>query len=167
MPGYNWKSGRPRFLHSAPHPPPTAEAFSYSYPIPSLWVQLPDIHPTQVLFIKDKLPDRFIFTPVAVSLVWTRQGHQPRQTVSVRISPYCLHLRGWSDNGRKWRGHIGLERKGLMERVNQRQGMWAKGQDQHAVFKQVTYQLCHFSPEDGDNMFLRNVGIDLRNYTVT
>jgi hypothetical protein len=34
--------------------------------IPSLWVQLPDIHPIKVLFVKDKLPEEFIFPPVAV-----------------------------------------------------------------------------------------------------
>jgi hypothetical protein len=32
---------------------------------------------------------------------------------------------------------------------------------QHSIF-----QLCHFSPEDGDNMRVRIVGIDLLNYTV-
>jgi hypothetical protein len=34
--------------------------------IPSLWVQLSDIHPKQVLFLKDKLPDGFIFPPVKI-----------------------------------------------------------------------------------------------------
>jgi hypothetical protein len=37
--------------------------------IPSLWVQLPDIQPTKVLFIKDKLPDRSVFPPVSIALV--------------------------------------------------------------------------------------------------
>jgi hypothetical protein len=34
--------------------------------IPSLSVQLPDIHPTKIL-IKDKLPNRFMFPPVTVA----------------------------------------------------------------------------------------------------
>jgi len=33
------------------------------------------------------------------------------------------------------------------------------------LYKPSTFQLCHFRPEDGDSMFLRNVGIDLRNHT--
>jgi hypothetical protein len=37
--------------------------------IPSLWVQLPDIQPTKVLFVKDKLPDWSVFPPVSVALV--------------------------------------------------------------------------------------------------
>jgi hypothetical protein len=37
--------------------------------IPFLWVQLPDIHPIKRLFIKDKLPDEFIFPPVATDPV--------------------------------------------------------------------------------------------------
>jgi hypothetical protein len=35
--------------------------------IPSLWVQLPDIHPTKIHSIKEKLPDRFIFPLVAIA----------------------------------------------------------------------------------------------------
>jgi hypothetical protein len=31
--------------------------------IPFLWVKLPSIHPTKVLFVKDKLPDRIILPP--------------------------------------------------------------------------------------------------------
>jgi hypothetical protein len=34
-------------------------------------------------------------------------------------------------------------------------------------YKLSTFQLCHFSPKDIDSMFLRNVGIDLRNHTAT
>jgi hypothetical protein len=47
--------------------------------IPSLWVQLPDIQPNKVLFVKDKLPDGSVFPPVSIALVWTCQGPQPRQ----------------------------------------------------------------------------------------
>jgi hypothetical protein len=35
--------------------------------IPSLSVKLPDIHPTKVLLIKDKFPNRFMFPPVTVA----------------------------------------------------------------------------------------------------
>jgi hypothetical protein len=35
--------------------------------ISSLWVQLPDILPTKVLFVKDKLPGVFMFPPVATA----------------------------------------------------------------------------------------------------
>jgi hypothetical protein len=34
-----------------------------------------------------------------------------------------------------------------------------------ALYNPSTFHLCHFRPEDGDSMFLRNVGIDLRNHT--
>jgi hypothetical protein len=37
--------------------------------IPSLWVQIPDIHPTKILFVEDKLPDGFIFPTVAITTV--------------------------------------------------------------------------------------------------
>jgi hypothetical protein len=37
--------------------------------IPSLWVQLSDIQPTKVLFVKDKLPDGSVFPPVSIALV--------------------------------------------------------------------------------------------------
>jgi hypothetical protein len=37
--------------------------------IPSLWVQLPDINSTLVLFVKDTLPDVFLFPPLAIALV--------------------------------------------------------------------------------------------------
>jgi hypothetical protein len=47
--------------------------------IPSLWVKLPYIQPTKVLFVKDKLPDGSVFSPVSIALVWTCQGPQPRQ----------------------------------------------------------------------------------------
>jgi hypothetical protein len=32
-----------------------------------LWVKLPDIDPTKVLFVQDKLPDEFIFPPAAIA----------------------------------------------------------------------------------------------------
>jgi hypothetical protein len=36
---------------------------------PSLWVKLADIHPTNALFEKDKLPDGFTFPPVTLAPV--------------------------------------------------------------------------------------------------
>jgi hypothetical protein len=59
-------------------PPPIMEAFSQNYSpqksnrplakaIPSLWVQLPDIRATEVLFVKDKLPEEFMFPPLATA----------------------------------------------------------------------------------------------------
>jgi hypothetical protein len=52
------------------------EALSRNYPpnlqrpsakaIPSLWVQLPDIHQIEVLSVRDKLPDEFILPPVTI-----------------------------------------------------------------------------------------------------
>jgi hypothetical protein len=41
-------------------PPPKSQCPS-AKAILSLWVQLPDILQTKVLFVKDKLPDKFIF----------------------------------------------------------------------------------------------------------
>jgi hypothetical protein len=35
--------------------------------------------PTKVIFVKDKLPDGFMFLPVAIPLAWTCQGFQPMQ----------------------------------------------------------------------------------------
>jgi hypothetical protein len=32
------------------------------------------------------------------------------------------------------------------------------------AYKPSISQLCHFSPEDRDNMFIRNFGISLRNH---
>jgi hypothetical protein len=45
--------------------PQIAEAFSQSDPI--LWVQLPDIHQTKVIFVKDRFPDEFTFPPMAMA----------------------------------------------------------------------------------------------------
>jgi hypothetical protein len=53
------------------------EAFSQNDSLPNcrglqpkrsqhFWVQLPDIHPTNVLFAKDKLPNGIIILPVAI-----------------------------------------------------------------------------------------------------
>jgi hypothetical protein len=42
-----------------------AEAFSQA--ILFLWVQLPDINPTKVIFVKEKLPDGIILFPVAIA----------------------------------------------------------------------------------------------------
>jgi hypothetical protein len=33
------------------------------------------------------------------------------------------------------------------------------------LFKPYAFQPCHSSPEDGDSMFLRNVGVYIRNHT--
>jgi hypothetical protein len=54
--------------------PPSKSQRSSSKLIPTLGVQLPDIHPTKVLFVKDKLPDGFMFPPVvtAPSLTMSR-----------------------------------------------------------------------------------------------
>jgi hypothetical protein len=35
----------------------------------------------------------------------------------------------------------------------------------YVIYKPSTSQLCHFNSEDGGSMFLRNVAIDLPNYT--
>jgi hypothetical protein len=35
--------------------------------IPSLWIQIPDIHVTRVLFTKNKLSGEFIFPPAAIA----------------------------------------------------------------------------------------------------
>jgi hypothetical protein len=40
---------------------PSAKAIS------SLWVQLPDTHPVKFLLVKKKLPEVFIFPPVAIA----------------------------------------------------------------------------------------------------
>jgi hypothetical protein len=33
---------------------------------PYLWIHLPDLHSTKVLIVKGRLPDRFIFLPMAI-----------------------------------------------------------------------------------------------------
>jgi hypothetical protein len=48
-------------------PPPKSQKPS-AKEVPSLWVQLPDVHTTRVLFAKDKLPDGFMFQPVTIAL---------------------------------------------------------------------------------------------------
>jgi hypothetical protein len=79
MPRYNWKKGTARLPYHGRLRPKLFHSF---------WVQLPGIHPIQVLFVKDKLPDGFMFPPVKIVPVWTCQGPQPRrQTVTVSISP--------------------------------------------------------------------------------
>jgi hypothetical protein len=49
-----------------PPPPPSRRGHQPKRSQP-FWVQLPDIHPTKVLFVKDKLPDGLILPPVAVA----------------------------------------------------------------------------------------------------
>jgi hypothetical protein len=65
------------FLSCKAVPPPIIEALSQNdYPksqrpsdkaIPSLCFQVLEIHPTKVLFIKDKFPDGFMFPPVTIA----------------------------------------------------------------------------------------------------
>jgi hypothetical protein len=69
-PGYNGKRGTNRVPQTwrpwTKVIPPKSQSPS-AKAIPPLWVQLPDIHPTKVLFAKDKLPERFTFPPVATA----------------------------------------------------------------------------------------------------
>jgi hypothetical protein len=46
-------------------------------------------------------------------------------------------------------------------------GLFTSAFPPQTLHKLSTYQLCHYSPEDGNSMFLRNVGIDLRNQTAS
>jgi hypothetical protein len=46
--------------------PPKSQRPKYKA-VPSLWVQLADILPSKILFAKDKLPDGFMFPPVAIA----------------------------------------------------------------------------------------------------
>jgi hypothetical protein len=65
-------------------------AFSHNIPsksqrpsakvIPSIWVQLPDIHPSNVLFLKDKLTDGLIFLPVTIA----PSLNMPRPSAKIR-----------------------------------------------------------------------------------
>jgi hypothetical protein len=54
-----------------------AETFSQT--IQSFWVQLPDMHPTKVFFVKDKEPGEFMFPSVTVvpSLNMSRPSAKP------------------------------------------------------------------------------------------
>jgi hypothetical protein len=65
------------------------------------------------------------------------------------------------------RPYIELDEGRLREGVNQRQGIGWKTSEQKGIFKKITDKggHYHFSLEDGDRMFLRNVGMDLPTYT--
>jgi hypothetical protein len=54
--------------HAEMTPPPPKPQKPSAKEVPSLWVQLPDVHTTRVLFAKDKLPDGFMFQPVTIAL---------------------------------------------------------------------------------------------------
>jgi hypothetical protein len=57
------------------------------------WVQLPDIHPTKVLFAKDKLPDGMILPPVAIGprAEYVKAFRQDNNPVSVSIPPVTVY----------------------------------------------------------------------------
>jgi hypothetical protein len=106
IPGYNLKNGhgpptlimeafasikhgslRPAFpKHGSPQPKwrPLPKSQSPTA-IPSLWVQLLDIHPPKVLFVKDKLPDGLIFPPVTITPSHSAQPKQ--QTIQRKHAP--------------------------------------------------------------------------------
>jgi hypothetical protein len=60
------------------------------------WIKLPDIHPTKVLFVKDKLPDGFMFPSVAIVLSLDKH-------VSLSISPFIVHLALFSNSSKAYR----------------------------------------------------------------
>jgi hypothetical protein len=53
--------------------------FRFVWDVLPVWVQLPDIHPAQAIFVKDKLVDGFISPPVAIVPSPNMSGLQPRQ----------------------------------------------------------------------------------------
>jgi hypothetical protein len=70
MPRYNSKRGMAclpqSWRPSAKVIPPKSQK-PLAKALSSLWVQFSDIHPTSILFSKDKFPDRFMFSPVAIA----------------------------------------------------------------------------------------------------
>jgi hypothetical protein len=51
------------------------------------------MQPTKFIFVKNKLPDGSVLSPVSIALVWTWQGPQPRQQTRQRkhITTYCTY----------------------------------------------------------------------------
>jgi hypothetical protein len=84
MTGYNSKGAQPAYpqswrpLAKMIPTPPSCRGHQPKRSQP-LWVQLPNIHPTKVLFAKDKLPNKIILPPVAITPSWTCQGLRARQ----------------------------------------------------------------------------------------
>jgi hypothetical protein len=104
---------------------PIMEAFSQNDSPPSrrghqrkrsqpFWIQLPDIHPTKVLFVKDKLPDGIIIPSVAISPSLNMSRPSAKTTISLAseylqvmvykalftISSYAFHAQEWSNLAR-------------------------------------------------------------------
>jgi hypothetical protein len=61
--------------------------------IPSLWVQLPDIHQTQILFVRDKFSDGFMFMPVTTAprMNTSRRSAKTTNLLAQAIPNYCTY----------------------------------------------------------------------------
>jgi hypothetical protein len=65
------------------------------------WLLLPDIHPTKVLFVKDKLPDGFVFSldAMAPNLNMSRPTSQDMKPVIKQSCPATRHESAWGGGG--------------------------------------------------------------------
>jgi hypothetical protein len=68
--------------------------------IPSLWVQLPDIHQTQILFVRDKFPDGFMFMPVttAPKMNTSRRSAKTTNLLAQATPNYCTYGSFYNSN---------------------------------------------------------------------
>jgi hypothetical protein len=86
-----------------------------------------------------------------------------------RFGETCyLNLQSWSDKAGKYRTYIRFEERNAEAKgANQREEMTPSPSASvpQILCKSSTSQPCHFRPENGDIMFLRNVVINLRNHT--